>query len=782
MAAVKQGAYNGDMPKFTIGGSENGQDIFETTSKQEEIRNIQNLIRLTKEKLEAINAEFGIDPHPPSLYLDEYNELTTKIHELQEKEDALKDQLPHKSLQEPTPSELPTPPRPYTTSLTSPEHSQAQATAPEAGQTTDKANLKSLVRVQLPNQQKTTFQVKPGIPLKEALGKAMKRRELIPESCIVYMLPKRSPVSWDVDISALAAEELVVEIKKNKAPTTRLSHNFVRKTFFVLAFCDSCRRILFQGFRCQTCGYKFHQRCADRVPALCQQDTNDVFLSVTKEKPFSEKDMLEQFKHLLADPNGQNAPQLLPLPSSPVSVPRSGRAPPLERRDRANSAPNVSCHVNMADIGQEEYVRRIISGAPDPFPRPNFKDKNRHASDSSAPARPSRHFQYATISRAQGLTVPAGMTPQSPASSPTKSQSTNTSPTNTKPWRHRSGSDQSELGKKLRRRRDSNEDWEIPMDEIEYHTRIGSGSYGTVFKGFWHGPIAIKKLNVVEPTPAQMQAFKNEVAVLRKTRHVNILLFMGCVSKPELAIVTQWCEGSSLYKHLHVLESKFDMIQLIDIARQTAQGMDYLHAKFIIHRDLKTNNIFLHDDLTVKIGDFGLATVKTRWSGSHQFQQPTGSILWMAPEVIRMKEENPYTFNSDVYAFGIVSYELITGQLPYQNISNKDQILFMVGKGYLKPDMSKVRTGTPKAFKRLMEDCCKFIRDERPLFPQILASLESLVRNMPKLHRSQSEPTLNRTHLQSDDFDIIYQCASPKTPIGQYGAFNFFNSSNMTAY
>lgn len=75
-----------------------------------------------------------------------------------------------------------------------------------------------------------------------------------------------------------------------------------------------------------------------------------------------------------------------------------------------------------------------------------------------------------------------------------------------------------------------------------------------------------------------------KVAVLRKTRHCNILLFMGCVSKPSLAIVTQWCEGSSLYKHLHVLETKFELLTLIEISRQTAQGMDYLHAKNIIHR------------------------------------------------------------------------------------------------------------------------------------------------------------------------------------------------------
>ncbi|XP_042168270.1 serine/threonine-protein kinase B-raf-like, partial [Oncorhynchus tshawytscha] len=196
-------------------------------------------------------------------------------------------------------------------------------------------------------------------------------------------------------------------------------------------------------------------------------------------------------------------------------------------------------------------------------------------------------------------------------------------------------------------------------------------------------------------------------------------------------------------------------------------------AKSIIHRDLKSNNIFLHEDLTVKIGDFGLATVKSRWSGSHQFEQLSGSILWMAPEVIRLQDKNPYSFQSDVYAFGIVLYELMSGALPYSNINNRDQIIFMVGRdtynlhggsGYLSPDLSKVRSNCPKAMRRLMADCMKKKREERPLFPQILASIELLARSLPKIHRSASEPSLNRAGFQTEDFSL-YACSSPKTPI-----------------
>jgi len=290
--------------------------------------------------------------------------------------------------------------------------------------------------------------------------------------------------------------------------------------------------------------------------------------------------------------------------------------------------------------------------------------------------------------------------------------------------------------------RDSNADWEIPEEEFKWGEKIGSGSYGIVYRCGWHGIVAVKVLNVTDPTPSQLQEFKNEVAVLRKTRHVNILLFMGYTIKKRLCIVTQWCDGSSLYRHLHVKEYSFKMYQLVKIAKQTAQGIEYLHAKNIIHRDLKSNNIFLLEDFTVKIGDFGLATVKSRWSGSEQIMQPTGSILWMAPEVMRMADGNPYTFRSDVYAYGIVLYEMTTGTLPYSHIGNRDMILFQVGRGSLRPDMSLLRKDTPRQMKRLLTSCISINRSERPLFPDICVTLTDIFDSLPRISRSMSDSEL----------------------------------------
>uniref|UniRef100_A0A667X999 non-specific serine/threonine protein kinase n=1 Tax=Myripristis murdjan TaxID=586833 RepID=A0A667X999_9TELE len=569
-------------------------------------------------------------------------------------------------------------------SSTSSSYSSSGETSPE-----DVPRGGGTIRVYLPNKQRTVVNVRQGQTVHESLDKALKVRGLSQECCAVYRLleGRKRLTEWDTDITPLVGEELLVEVLDD-VPLTM--HNFVRKTFFKLAYCDFCHKFLFNGFRCQTCGYKFHQHCSSKVPTVClDMDT------MTKCDP---------------NPCPDEYPQIsILLPDNSISQTPLYKGQSLQRH-RSTSTPNVHmvstslfCNAVFLLLGSFLIVLSCIATGPEPSPKPS-------TSPPSSLGSPGRK----------------------PPKSPSEQKERKPSSSDDKKKVHRGGY------------RDSSYYWEVHSREVTIQKRIGTGSFGTVFKGKWHGDVAIKILKVTEPTPEQLQAFKNEMQVLRKTRHVNILLFMGYMTKPNFAIITQWCEGSSLYRHLHVTETKFGTMRRIDVARQTAQGMDYLHAKNIIHRDLKSNNIFLHEGWTVKIGDFGLATVKSRWSGSQQVEQPSGSILWMAPEVIRMQDSNPYTFQSDVYGYGVVLFELMSGTLPYSSINNRDQIIFMVGRGYLSPDLSKLYSTSPKSMKRLIIDCLKFKRDERPLFPQILVAIEQVQDLLPKIERSASEPSLHR--------------------------------------
>ncbi|XP_067286984.1 RAF proto-oncogene serine/threonine-protein kinase isoform X2 [Pseudorasbora parva] len=562
------------------------------------------------------------------------------------------------------------------------------------------------IRVYLPNKQRTVVNVRPGMTLRNCLIKALKVRGLQPECCAVFKLhrehaSKKMRMDWSTDPTSMVGEELLVEVLDHVPLTT---HNFVRKTFLKLAFCDICQKFLLHGFRCQTCGYKFHEHCSTRVPTMCVDWSN--------------------IRQLLLFPTpGENGTPSLP---------------PLSARRMQNSKFSFSPYHRYSTPNALNYIS--------PMPSVSLSHKvlststpNVHMTSTTQPV------DEAAYQEALGRNESGSPHNQSPTEWPRTPA----------PAHREKAPSNSAQEKRIRPRekRDSSYYWEIEASEVPLLSRIGSGSFGTVYKGKWHGDVAVKILKVTNPTPEQLQAFRNEVAVLRKTRHVNIVLFMGYMTKANLAIVTQWCEGSSLYKHLHVQETNFQMFQLIDIARQTAQGMDYLHAKNIIHRDMKSNNIFLHEGLTVKIGDFGLATVKARWSGSHRVEQPSGSVLWMAPEVIRMQDNNPYSFQSDVYSFGVVLYELMTGELPYSGIGNRDQIIFMVGRGYLTPDLSKLYKSCPKAMKRLVADCIQKSKDDRPLFPQILSSVELLQHSLPKINRSASEPSLHRAS-HTEDINI----------------------------
>lgn len=604
-------------------------DVFDDSmndSLADELQSIECLIILTRRTINALNDKCASIGKPCQLYVEECKELSSKLDELEAKKNELIERMRQNDSPEPLEDSF---------DMRSPLG-------------TFNRRPKILLRAHLPNQQRTSVQVVPGLRLRDALSKALKRRNLTTQMCEVTTLNRDKSIHWDTDISLIQAEEVSVKVLDQFPVMTHLSHQFVRKTFYSLIFCECCRRLLFTGFFCTQCNYRFHPDCAKKVPPLCHQIHNVNNSSCHIYNNIPQRLGSDRFALLYQERYGC----------------------PFHSEDRVNSSPN-------------------------------FYNEKLHADQFQALQAPS------TVGYNQNL--------QSP-----------------------------------REQRPTDENWDILAEEVLMGKRIGHGSFGIVYRAHWHGQVAVKLLKVKKPSPTHLQAFRNEVAMLKKTRHNNILLFVGCVSKPSLAIVTQWCDGDTLYRQIHVTDTRFELNTSIDIARQVAQGMNYLHSRNIIHRDLKSCNIFLLEDLSVKIGDFGLATAKAHWTGEKQSNNPTGSLYWMAPEVIRMRGPNPYSFQSDVYAFGIVMYELLAFQLPYDHIA-EEVILWKVGLGVLRPDLTKVRKDCPKALKRLAEDCMKADRTERPLFHLILNTLETMLRAISKLHRSASEPLL-QTHLNSDEF------------------------------
>lgn len=277
-------------------------------------------------------------------------------------------------------------------------------------------------------------------------------------------------------------------------------------------------------------------------------------------------------------------------------------------------------------------------------------------------------------------------------------------------------------------------------DQVTEWEEVGGGTWGIVYKAKWYGPVAVKKLRCKNPTPEQVKEFENEVKILRQTRHENTVLFMAYIldAPKDMCIVMHWCPGT-LYKRLHVKREELSLQEAIRISKETAQGMEYLHSKCqIVHRDLKSSNIFLSSDKSdatnsVKIGDFGLATTKknsARQMG--QSNAPIGSLFWMAPEIMKTasNSRNPYTQASDMYAYGVVLFEIFAGELPYQNKMYLDpaMVIYMVGSGKMKPDLLRLNPkteetktisgakSTPDEVKLLIKTCFEYEPSARPSF------------------------------------------------------------------
>ncbi|CAH8361546.1 unnamed protein product [Eruca vesicaria subsp. sativa] len=227
---------------------------------------------------------------------------------------------------------------------------------------------------------------------------------------------------------------------------------------------------------------------------------------------------------------------------------------------------------------------------------------------------------------------------------------------------------------------DTNSDcleYEILWDDLTIGEEIGKGSCGTVYRGLWLGSVVAVKVFSKEEHPEEViQSFRQEVSMMKRLRHPNVLLFMGAVTSPQrLCIVSELLPRGSLFQLLQRKMSKLDWRRRILMALDIAHGMNYLHccSPPIVHRDLKSSNLLVDRNLTVKVADFGLSRVKHETYLTTKFGK--GTPQWMAPEVLRNESADE---KSDIYSFGVVLWELATEKIPWETL-NSMQVIGAVG-------------------------------------------------------------------------------------------------------
>ena len=225
----------------------------------------------------------------------------------------------------------------------------------------------------------------------------------------------------------------------------------------------------------------------------------------------------------------------------------------------------------------------------------------------------------------------------------------------------------------------------INYNEIKKEkTIVGEGGMGEVSLGEWQGKkVALKKIKLKFRKKGNnyvLKKFINEINIIASMRHPNILLYMGtAIDNDNYYMITEYLPKGSLYEYLHNKKGFLTDSQKIKIDFQIAISIQYIHSRKILHCDLKSSNVLLDEDFKIKLSDFGLSY----FMSEAPEKTGEGTYHWMAPEILN---EGKYKTTSDIFSYGMILWELLTGKTPYYNINNsiftKDQLKDIVNEKY----------------------------------------------------------------------------------------------------
>lgn len=285
---------------------------------------------------------------------------------------------------------------------------------------------------------------------------------------------------------------------------------------------------------------------------------------------------------------------------------------------------------------------------------------------------------------------------------------------------------------------------EFPRDGVRLERVLGEGNFGRVWKATAYGldgskratPVAVKTLKEYASNEEKRDLVR-EMGLMRQLgKHPHVVQFLGCCSKDEpLLLIMELVQRGKLQSFLREHRSRgayyndpeddgsLGPRDLAQFALQVAQGMDYIHKNGIIHRDLAARNVLVDEHSRCKVADFGLSR-SIRESETDVYQQKSKGALpvrWMAPECLYLQV---FTSKSDVWAFGILLWEIVTlGSTPYPGLSAQE-VIHAVRDGRVMAQPAHCRW----ELYRLMRACWHPDPQERPAFSRLSRDLDQLIK------------------------------------------------------